>query len=320
MKFAERKPAQSGSSGKVAGSRCGERRLEARRVRVDIGAVERAVCREPCEQAVEQPAIAVSTNREVKVRNVRRHGAARIDDDDAHVRPSLLRRREALVEDRMAPGEVGADEHNEIRQFQILVSSRHRVRAEGALVARDGGGHAQARVRVDIRRADKTLHQLVGDVVVLSQQLAGDVEGDRVGPVFGDRLRESRRDEIERLIPARKPAVNGRREQPAVEADRLAERGSLGAEPAEIGWVLWIAAHGDRAVGLDFSEHAAAHPAIGAGRADGLAVCAALMRSFLAGARRGGAPRERGHAPRAGSSFGTPSRARLLGIGGLDSH
>src|SRR5260370_29655580 len=186
-------------------------------------------------------------------------------------------------------------------------------------MARNGGGHAEARVRVDIRRADKTLHQLVGDVVVLSQQLAGDVEGDRVGPVFGDSLRESRRDEIERLIPARKPAVNGRREQPAVEADCLAERGSLGAEPAEVGRVLWIAAHGDRAVGPDFSEHAAAHPAIGAGRADGPAVWrGAHCASFLAWRRpaEGGAPRstrqDARQAPRARSSFGAPSRARLL--------
>ena len=53
-------------------------------------------------------------------------------------------------------------------------------------VAGDGGGHAQARVGVDVVRAEEALGELVDRVVVLGQQLAGDVERDRVGPVLVD--------------------------------------------------------------------------------------------------------------------------------------
>ena len=84
----------------------------------------------------------------------------------------------------MAPGEVRADQHDEIGLLEILVAAGHRVGAERALVAGDRRGHAQPRVGVDVGRADEALHQLVGDVVVLGQQLAGDVEGDAVGAVL----------------------------------------------------------------------------------------------------------------------------------------
>ena len=217
----------------------------------------------------------------------------------------------------MAPGEVGADEHDEIRQFQIVISSRHRVGAEGALVARDGGGHAEARVRVDIRRADKALHQLVGDVVVLESG-TGRRHRRRRSRARARRpsARKSSR-QIERLIPARAPAVDDRREQPAVEDEGLAERGALGAKPAEIGWMLRIAAISAIAPSRrDFSEHAAARPR-NRGRSCGRARClaGAHRASFLASGRaEGGASeaRARAQAPRAGSSFGTPSCARLL--------
>ncbi len=110
--------------------------------------------------------------------------APRIDVDDAHAALGP-RRLDALVEDRMAPGGVGARQHHEIGEFQIVVALRHHVGAEGAAMAGDRGGHAQARVGVDVRRADEAFRQLVGDVVVLGQQLAGEIEGDRLGPVRG---------------------------------------------------------------------------------------------------------------------------------------
>ena len=79
----------------------------------------------------------------------------------------------------MAPGGVGADQHDQIGLLEILVAAGHDVLAEGADVPGDRRGHAQPRIGVDIGGADEALHQLVGDVVVLGQQLAGDVEGDR---------------------------------------------------------------------------------------------------------------------------------------------
>ena len=99
---------------------------------------------------------------------------------------------QALEQHRMAPGEIGADQHDEVGLLEILVAARHGVRAEGAPVAGDRRGHAQAGVGVDIGRADEALHQLVGDVIVLDQQLAGDIEGDAVGAMRRRSSREKR--------------------------------------------------------------------------------------------------------------------------------
>ena len=98
-----------------------------------------------------------------------------------HLRAGGLGGGEALVEDRVAPGEVGADEDDEVGLLEILVGAGHGVGAEGAAVAGDGGGHAEAGVGVDVGGADEALHQLVGDVVVLGQELAGAVDRDALG-------------------------------------------------------------------------------------------------------------------------------------------
>ena len=206
---------------------------------------------------------------QMQVGDVGGHGAARVDQHDLHLRPLLLRRRDALVEHRMAPGEVGADQHDEIGKFQILVGARHRVGAEGAPVAGHRRGHAEARIGVDVGRADEALHQLVGDVVVLGQQLARDVEGDRVRAMLGDGLARTspRRGRAPRPSSTRAPSIFGCK-QPAVEAERLAERRALGAEPAEIGRMVGVAARRTLCRRRRLRQHAAADPAIGAGGPD----------------------------------------------------
>ena len=89
----------------------------------------------------------------------------------------------------MAPGGVGADQHDQVGLVEILVAAGHGVGAEGAAVAGDRRGHAQPRIGVDVGRADKALHQLVGDVIILGQQLAGEIERDRVRAIALDDLR-----------------------------------------------------------------------------------------------------------------------------------
>ena len=74
------------------------------------------------------------------------------------------------MEDRVAPGEVGADEDDQIGFLEVLVGPGDGVGAERAAVARDRGGHAEPAVGVDVGGADEPLHQLVGDVVVLGQR------------------------------------------------------------------------------------------------------------------------------------------------------
>jgi hypothetical protein len=75
---------------------------------------------------------------------------------------------------------------------------------------------------VDIGRANEPLHQLVGDVIVLDEQLARDVEGDAVGAMGGDRFLEPPGHEVQRFVPAGLDAVDDWREQPTVERQGLA--------------------------------------------------------------------------------------------------
>ena len=78
-------------------------------------------------------------------------------------------------------------------------------------VAGDRRRHAQPRIGVDIGRADKALHQLVGDVIILGEQLAGEIEGDRVRSVRARRYaRRLVGDAVERVVPARRARVRRR--------------------------------------------------------------------------------------------------------------
>ena len=72
----------------------------------------------------------------------------------------------------MAPGGIRPDEHDQLGFVEIGIGAGHGVGAEGAAVAGDRGSHAQSRVGVDIGRADKTLHELVGHVIILGEELA----------------------------------------------------------------------------------------------------------------------------------------------------
>ena len=91
----------------------------------------------------------------------------------------------------MTPGGVRPDEDDQIGLVQIGIDAGHGVRAERAAVRGDRGRHAQARIGVDIGRADEALHQLVGDVIVLGQKLAGEIERDRTGSVALDDTAET---------------------------------------------------------------------------------------------------------------------------------
>ncbi|MNL83436.1 hypothetical protein D3C87_2110840 [compost metagenome] len=67
----------------------------------------------------------------------------------------------------MAPGEIGAVQDDQIGKLDVFINTRHGIIAEGAFVPGNGRGHAKPRIGIDIGRADKAFHQLVGDVVVL---------------------------------------------------------------------------------------------------------------------------------------------------------
>ncbi len=196
-------------------------------------------------------------------------GPARIDHHHAGA-ARLLVGKHALVQDRMAPGRVGADQHQQVCLVEILIAAGHGVGAERAAVTGDRRRHAQPRIGVDIGAADETLHQLVGDVVILGQQLAGEIERHRTRPVALDDMGKAVRDMIERVAPCHPlhdalAAADHRIEQPVFDPQRLAERRALRTQLPEIGGVFGIARDRRPAVAVRRRQYAAADAAIGAG-------------------------------------------------------
>ena len=201
------------------------------------------LCRDPAavqfdQQAIEQSNVAAGSKRQVQVGNLAGLGAARIDHHDVHPGPCALGRLQALKQDGMTPGEIAADQHDEIGQFEILVEARHRVGAEGALVARHRRGHAESGVGVDVGRAEKAFDQLVGGVVVLGKELARDVEGHGIGPMLGDDITKAASHRVERRLPRDTPAIDLGMKQPVFQRQSLAQRRALRAEPPAIGRMI----------------------------------------------------------------------------------
>ena len=189
--------------------------------------IERTALEQPAQQAVPQLGVGARPDRQVQVGALAGGRAARIDVDDAHAALGP-RHLDALVQHRVAPGGVGAHQHHQVGQLQVVVVLRHDVGAEGAAMPRHRRGHAQPRVGVDVRRADEALRQLVGDVVVLGQQLPGQVEGDRLRPMHVDDAAQAGRHMVERFVPA-DVAVADRRDAaaaPPAPASRRAPRPS----------------------------------------------------------------------------------------------
>ncbi len=208
------------------------------------------------------------TDGKMNIGDVAGRRMPRVDRHDlgaAHV----ARGDKALIEHRMAPCRIAADQDDEIRRLDIIVAARHDVLAESPDVTGDRRRHAQPRISVDIGAADETFHQLVGDVIVLSQELAGDIERYRIRPMLGDGLRESGRDTIERLIPARVAAAELRVKQSSIGGERVAQRRALRAEPAGIGGMVRVSRDAairrdakpaaDAAIGTRRADHAACH-------------------------------------------------------------
>ena len=207
----------------------------------------------------------------MEIRGGRRVGAPRIDHDELRPRVPRAGILDPAEEDRVRPCGVGPRDKEQIRVIDVGVAGGRRVGAERQLVAGDRRGHAQPRVGVDVVGADQRPGELVEDVVVLDEELARDVEPDRVGAVGPDDVGEPPGGVVERLVPARP----GSRRRPAaaqlgvqrarVVLRREVEGRALGAEPPEIRRVIGVAAHAGHATVVCFDDHPAAHAAIAAG-------------------------------------------------------
>ena len=158
-----------------------------------------------------------------------------------------------------------------LRAIDVVVARRRRIAAQGRLVAGDRARHAKARVGVDVVGADQALRELVEDVVVLGEQLAGDVERDAVRAVLRDAARELVGSLLERCVP-RDALARARERMRKTRAHRLRRRGEvqrapLAAEHAAVGGMIGIAAHAGDAAVLVLDHDAAADAAIRARRA-----------------------------------------------------
>ena len=189
---------------------------------LDIGAVDHASPHQVGQQSVPQPNVGLRRQGQVQIGPL---GCVRAAGIDHHM--ALTARTGGLQpaeQDGMRPGGVVSGEDHQIGEVQVLIASRHQVSAERQFVRHDGRGHAKPRVGVDVPRADKALHQLVGRVVVLGQQLAGNVERHRIWTVLGHGLCEAVGDQGGRLGPGRTLPAYLRIEQPPFQPDRRSQR------------------------------------------------------------------------------------------------
>ena len=193
----------------------------------------------------------------------------------ARPRPARgARALDALEQHRMTPRHVGADDEEEVGGFEVVVAGGRAVHAEGALVARRPRSTCTA--ASSSRRGwcrGSPCASLWKRVVVLGQQLAREVEADRIGSARG--ARSARRDAVRARRPTRRAsrAAALRRAQRAGwretvrHVHRLVQREALRAERAAIRRVLRVAAHADQPIALARDEHAAADAAEAAHRA-----------------------------------------------------
>ena len=154
--------------------------------------------------------------------------------------------RDTLIEHRMTPGQIRARQHDEIGQFQILIGAGNGIRPESAPMSRHRRRHAQPRIGVDIGGADETFHQLVGDIVIFRQKLAGNIECYAVRPMLAYGFGKAACHQIKRCIPACGLALYLRFEQPSFQIDGLAKSGAFRAKTPEIGGVQGVTRDANR--------------------------------------------------------------------------
>ena len=245
-------------------------RLEALGVPPDKVAVDRLLPHQPGQQTVEEVTVAARRQRQVQVRQLAGGCLPRVDYHHPQPRPQRLFGGDTLVQDRVGPGQIGAGDHQQIRQFQIAIIAGHRVAAEYPLVGGNRRRHAQAAVGIDIGAAQEALHQLVGNVVIFGQKLTRNIERHGLGAVARQSAAQGARDLVQGLIPGGTATLDFRVEQAPLVTQRFPQGAALDAQPTEIGGMVGVAADRDLA-GLSLADghpDPAADTAVGAGGTD----------------------------------------------------
>src|SRR5215831_12641028 len=90
----------------------------------------------------------------------------------------------ALPKDGMRDAKVGADQHNNIRLFEVCVGVRRRIKTKGLLVSGYGGGHALASVAVSVNHPHAELAERAKEREFFGADLAGAEPGDSLLAAF----------------------------------------------------------------------------------------------------------------------------------------
>ena len=221
------------------------------------------------QQAIEQRHVRSRLQRQMHVGPVTTCRSARVDHHDLGAALFPFRQY-TLIQYRMAPCEVRPHQYDQIGEFEVLIGARNGIGAKRTLVPSNRGRHAKPRIGVDIGSADKPLHQLVGDVVILGQQLSRPVKGNGIGPVLGDNSAQPLCHRVQRRIPTDLLPADLRGQQPLPQPHRFAQRRAFGTQPPAVGGAIRVAAHVQPARTVRRQQNTAPDTAIGAGRADGL--------------------------------------------------
>ena len=243
-------------------------------MRFDVITVDPAFPQHHVEHRVVEGDVGAGQEGEVEVGGFGGVGAAGVDDHQLHVRVGLPGVFDAAKGDRVREGGVAAGDEKGFGVGDVLVAAGRRVGAQAELVAGHRAGHAQARVGVEVVAADEAFHQLVEDVVILGEELAGAVDRDGVRAVLLDDCGESFGGGIERRVPAHALAglvaagaqfwVKGAGGL-GFGGGRKVQGGALGAKTAEVGGVIGVALYAGDAACFMFDHNTAANAAVTTG-------------------------------------------------------
>lgn len=165
--------------------------------------------------------------------------------------PLPARDLQAAEQDRVGVRRVAAPEENVAGLFQVVVAAGRSVSAEGALVGGDGRGHAEPRVGVHVCGSKQALAELVGHVVVLGQELAGQVEGDGTGAAFVDGRPDPPRHVLDRRRPADTAAAHHRLQKPIAGSHHLGQTLPLGTQAPSVGGMVGVAGNASDPAAVD---------------------------------------------------------------------
>jgi hypothetical protein len=173
---------------------------------------------------------------------------------------------------RVCVGHVAAGDQQAVGLLDVLVGAGRGVGTQAALVADHRRGHAQSRVGIQVVGADQGAGQFVEGVVVLGQQLAGDIESDAVRPVLADGLGENVGRVLQRAVPVGATAGQAlaqtqlRVERAGAQVAGQVQGRALAAQLAEVGRMAGVAGHIEDALAVVLDQHATADSAVAAGR------------------------------------------------------